>query len=445
MAVGALARDDADSVTDVPGSIERDPPLAELPKPDQVVVTDSSVGLITWSRVIGTRTDLPELISGVDEDGVLVGRDRDTSVTWRSVDGGQSWERNVSDGVRRVIDGVEWVARDDAFDHEPAVLTYDTGTGEQLLELPEFRVGVEAPFELTSSIGGDELGLPFSLARRTLVVVDRHVLPDWDMVTGTDEWSSVSVELDQGSWTSTRDALGTSFFNYSVRQTPQGAELLDEDGTVVLGVNGVPGFVGADPVQLFAGGVSVTELYEFDSGTLRSIDVPWGVGDRIRFAELNGTLMAYRSSSPPANQTLAAWSSADGLTWDRLALPVDAADGYFNRNVDGDVMLIDTSIPSRAWTTVDGRSFESIQPTEGDGRSAGDFGFVTVANYDSPSVLVSPDGAEWERIDVDDLRELDDGTTFDFFEFRAIGDRIFLTGSDGNRRLLLFGTVSSNE
>lgn len=75
-------------------------------------------------------------------------------------------------------------------------------------------------------------------------------------------------------------------------------------------------------------------------------------------------------------------------------------------------------------------------------RSGGDFGWVTVENYDTPRFQVSPDGADWERVDISALLDLNMTERFDFLEIRAIDDQIFLTSSRGGQRLLLIGDVA---
>ena len=184
VAIAAVTRNDPTVVTDDPGSTDGE--LTELPAPGPTTLTteETSVGTIDWRRIVGTDTELPELITGIDESGALLGRDRDPSITWRSTDRGLTWERTAGDGTRATINGVEWISRDDLTDEEPAALSFDDGSGERKLPLPDIGLAVPAPFVVDGQIGTWGDGLPYSSGERAILAAYYEIHPDWTAVTG---------------------------------------------------------------------------------------------------------------------------------------------------------------------------------------------------------------------------------------------------------------------
>ena len=196
--------------------------------------------------------------------------------------------------------------------------------------------------------------------------------------------------------------------------------------------------------MLLGGGQQTTRLFEFVDGRVRPIATPWPVGQRVIVSEVSGGLLAHRFDPPDA--PLEMWHSVDGVTWTNVDLPVEApaVEGIsLNVGIDGELVLIEERTTPRAWTTTDGVTYTEIPKPPSGLRSGGDFGWVTVENYEQPRLQVSPDGVDWDRVDISALLDFDASATFDFLEFRAVDDQIFLTSSRNGQRLLLIGDVTT--
>ena len=222
--------------------------------------------------------------------------------------------------------------------------------------------------------------------------------------------------------------------------------MVDTDGETIFSVDAViDGLDGFQASALLAGGQAATRLFEFIDGRVRPIVTPWPAGQRVIVNEVQGGLLAHRFDPP--DSTFDVWHSVDGIAWTTVDLPVDASvvEGtYLNVGIDDELVLIEGQNNSRAWATTDGLTYTEIPTPPSGVRSVGDFGWVTVENFDTPRFQVSRDGVDWDRVDISALLDLNTTETFDFLEFRAIDDQIFLTSSRGGQRLLLIGDVAGD-
>ena len=142
------------------------------------------------------------------------------------------------------------------------------------------------------------------------------------------------------------------------------------------------------------------------------------------------------------------WSTVDGEQWTPVDLPVEPSENSpmpVTVGRDEIVLAISDGTVTSYWSTLDAAIFQQLPNVPGiSRRSHGSFGWVAPDPRSSPILRVSQDGVTWVELDLSDELGYNAARWDARLEAIAIGDRIYVTSTLGERRMVLIGTIDAS-
>lgn len=433
-------------------------PFVTLPEPAPTVPPDpidelmeTSIGSISWTRVEGDPESMPRRVVAREGD-TLIGGDTDPTIRWTSVDGGATWDRSVIDGVRREAGDHEWVWRPSDDGHGLARVTSD---GDIPVDLGP-AISVSADWTPWIHVALD--GLPVELDGTAFVLSSSGVSLDLSDVA--DALDATSIEVVDGESSTTRlfgDQRSWSSSNtpslrlvVSAHDDSSYVDLIDEAGEVIVTVDTrIEGLPDRDTIDMVTG-ASSSQWSAFDGERFVPIDVPWPPSNSVNAARVDDAVLVITDPGGRRGGS-ALWRTTDGRNWENIAIPIGDAssdDVVMNLFETGDGAIAEVlSNELRRYSTEDGQTFEELSRVPNTAnRQRTEIGWFALDYSSSPTLWVSDDGDEWERVTITGL--YDNRTTSSgppSGELYVDGSTIYIatsTGRDYGDRTLLIGDVT---
>ena len=428
----------ADEPADVAPS---DPSDAFVQLPPITPVSETAVGPISWTRIDGTTLRLPARVGPGDGDEIL---GSDGSRRYVSIDGGRSWKVTTVSHDSRAVGGETWSVGPPGT--APPVLTRSIPDGEaEVLSDDPFGV---VPRGWASTIVPSRYpadGFPVELTSEVFVLAERRLQLPWPVIAGDDPDGSFRVRVTTGERSVT--AVAGDFHEMPVQQftlsrTADGEWELSRPGEPDAAVWVFEAEDLAGAFEAISGRTEVAWLRWNGDGFERTA-VPWQDEHRVQMIELGDRFVAH--STDAAYQDTHLWTSTDGTTWSDVALPTSPRADYPINIAAGQDDVVVTILTEEGWTnwsTTDGEGFDLLPKIPGIGlRSKGEFGWIAPDPRSFPRIRVSPDGEEWETIDLRDPLGLDASSWDVSITARALGSTIFVIATSNGERTMLIGEV----
>lgn len=423
---------------EVPGDAATDTDIAL----DRVQLT--SVGEIAWTRIEGDSSSMPARLTGGDDQG-LFGED-DAGGRWQSIDG-RSWS-GPSDGasVVRRVGGIDW-RLDQLGDRRELSLVNGDDVAPAVIDAVDVVGGRGFTVQADPDAPAAD-GFPVVLdGDLFLFTTVRSELP-WAAITGEANGGPYRVKVivgDQEIGVVSGDFHELPVSRFTLQEDGGDFDVVDAAGHAVWSFSVESGSTETTTLDVVAG--SPTAVWSmWDGERFVTASAPWSPSDRVDVTATSVGVIARATTRMDRESTI--WRTADGLEWHLVDLPAEPTERTpINvRQGDDEVIVTVFTDEGRAmWTTRDGRDFDDLTLVSGvEQRTRASFGWVAPSSRSAPYIHVSPDGSEWERIDLRDLLDLRESRWGITITAQAVGSEIVLLVDRPTGRSMLIGSVRTN-